>query len=86
MKGHKRHLAVDTAGCWGVATHAVSVQDQVEAPGVLERLRQAGARLQVTFASAAYRRRGVVEQVRERFGWNIQTMLRPVGLGVQKTG
>lgn len=50
-----------------MVTHAASVQDQVGEWGVLEQLWQVGGRLQVIFADAAYRRRGPLEQVRERF-------------------
>jgi putative transposase len=37
-------------------------------------------RLTVIFADSAYNRDGLVEVVKETFGWILQTVLRPVGV------
>lgn len=45
---------------------------------MLWRLRDKFRRLKVVFVDSAYRRDGLVEIVRETFGWILQTVLRPV--------
>jgi putative transposase len=79
ITGRKRHLVVDTLGLvLTVAVHGAYWQDQTAAVIVLWRMRDKFRRLKVIFADSAYRRDGLVEIVRETFGWILQTVLRPV--------
>lgn len=81
VMGRKRHIVVDTLGLiLAVVVHAASWQDQFGACLVLTRLRDRFRRLKVIFADSAYARDGLVESVREVFGWILQTVLRPVGV------
>ena len=47
---------------------------------MLARLQGKFRRLKVIFADSAYARDGLVETVKEGFGWILQTVLRPVGI------
>lgn len=81
VMGRKRHIVVDTLGLiLAVVVHAASWQDQLGACLVLTRLQDRFRRLKVIFADSAYARDGLVESVREVFGWILQTVLRPVGV------
>jgi putative transposase len=76
--GRKRHIAVDTLGLLvAVVVHAASWQDHDGACFLLQRLRKLG-RLRVIFADSAYQRNGLPDWIRSRFGWILQTILRPV--------
>jgi putative transposase len=79
VTGRKRHIVVDTLGLvLAVVVHGAYWQDQTGGVIVLWRLREKFHRLKVIFADSAYRRDGLVEIVRETFGWILQTVLRPV--------
>lgn len=81
VMGRKRHLVVDTLGLiMAVVVHGASWQDQFGACRVLSRLQDKFRRLKVIFADGAYARDGLVETVKEAFGWILQTVLRPVRL------
>ncbi|WP_373653804.1 IS5 family transposase [Schlesneria sp. DSM 10557] len=77
VTGRKRHIAVDSLGLiWGVVVHAASWQDQDGACYLLHKLEPLG-RLRRIFADSAYGRDGLPKWVKESFGWNLQTILRP---------
>jgi putative transposase len=79
IAGRKRHVVVDTLGMvLAVVVHGAYWQDQTGAVIVLWRLRDRFRRLKVIFADSAYGRDGLVEIVKETFGWILQTVLRPV--------
>jgi putative transposase len=79
IAGRKRHVVVDTLGMvLAVVVHGAYWQDQTGAVIVLWRLRDKFRRLKVIFADSAYGRDGLVEIVKETFGWILQTVLRPV--------
>jgi putative transposase len=79
IAGRKRHLVVDTLGMvLAVVVHGAYWQDQTGAIIVLWRLRDKFRRLKVIFADSAYGRDGLVEIVKQTFGWILQTVLRPV--------
>jgi putative transposase len=81
VTGRKRHIAVDTLGLiLTVVVHGAYWQDQDGACLVLMRLRDKFRRLKVIFADSAYGRDGLVDWVKETFGWILQTVLRPVGV------
>lgn len=81
VTGRKRHIVVDTLGLiLAVTVHAACWQDQLGACLVLGRLQDKFRRLKVIFADSAYARDGLVETVKEAFGWILQTVLRPVGV------
>jgi putative transposase len=81
IAGRKRHIVVDTLGlALAVVVHAASFPDQLGAVLVLSRLEHRFRRLKVIFADSAYGRDGLIETVKESFGWILQTVLRPVGL------
>ena len=78
ITGRKRHIAVDTLGLLvAVVVHAASWQDHNGACFLLQRLRKLG-RLRVIFADSAYQCNGLPDWIRSRFGWILQTILRPV--------
>ena len=80
--GRKRYLAVDTLGLvLSLVVHAASIQDQDGARGLLTKLREHFRRLKVIFADSAYGRSGLPAWTRQTYGWILQTILRPVGLG-----
>ena len=81
VTGRKRHLVVDTLGLiLAVVVHGAGWQDQNGACFVLWRMQDKFRRLKVIFADSAYNRDGLVEVVKETFGWILQTVLRPVGV------
>jgi putative transposase len=81
VTGRKRHLVVDTLGLiLAVVVHGAGWQDQNGACFVLWRMQNKFRRLTVIFADSAYNRDGLVEVVKETFGWILQTVLRPVGV------
>lgn len=81
VTGRKRHIVVDTLGLiLAVVVHGASWQDQLGACLVLGRLQGKFRRLKVIFADSAYARDGLVETVKQGFGWILQTVLRPVGI------
>lgn len=79
--GRKRHLVVDTLGLvLAVMVHSAGVQDQDGALlvlKVLDGMRSRFRRLSVLFADAAYGRNGLPGLVMEKYGWILQTVLRP---------
>ena len=81
ITGRKRHLAVDTVGLvLAVVIHGANWQDQDGARGVLEKLNERFSRLKVIFGDSAYGRSGLPAWVKKKFGWVLQTVLRPVGV------
>ncbi len=77
ITGRKRHIAVDTLGLvWAVVVHGAYWQDHDGACFVFDKLRAFG-RLRVVFADSAYGRNGLPAWVKEKFGWLLQTVLRP---------
>jgi putative transposase len=81
IAGRKRHIVVDTLGLvLAVVVHAASFPDQLGAVLVLSKVEHKFRRLKVIFADFAYSRDGLIETVKESFGWILQTVLRPVGL------
>jgi putative transposase len=81
ITGRKRHLAVDTLGLvLAVVIHGADWQDQDGAHWVMEKLNEKFRRLKVIFGDSAYGRNGLPKQVKEAFGWVLQTVLRPVGV------
>jgi len=81
VSGRKRHIVVDTLGLiLVVVVQGAYWQDQLGACIVLMQLREKFRRLKVIFADSAYARDGLVEWVKETFGWILQTVLRPVGV------
>jgi putative transposase len=81
ITGRKRHLAVDTLGLiLAVLVHRADWQDQTGAWWVMEKLHQQYRRLKVIFGDCAYGRNSLPDWVAGRFGWILQTVLRPVGL------
>jgi transposase len=80
--GRKRHLVVDALGlilC--VVVHSAGVQDQDGALFVfklLDDMRSRFRRLRVVFSDVAYSRNGLPGLIRNRYGWLIQTVLRPL--------
>jgi putative transposase len=71
-------VLVDTLGLvWGLAVLPADVQDRDGAKHLLGRL-PALPRLAVIWADGAYA--AVVDWVRQRFGWVLTTILRPVGV------
>jgi len=81
VSGRKRHLAVDTLGMILIAVvHGADWQDHDGAAFVIARLKSKFHRLRVLFADSAYGRNGLPEWVQEKFGWILQTVLRPVGM------
>jgi putative transposase len=79
VSGRKRHLAVDTLGMILMAVvHGADWQDHDGAAFVIARLKGKFQRLKVLFADSAYGRNGLPEWVQEKFGWILQTVLRPV--------
>jgi putative transposase len=80
INGRKRHLLVDTMGLiLAVVVHSAEVQDQDGARLVLTRLGKMFTRLKVIWADSAYGRNDLPSWVQRRFGWILQTILRPVG-------
>jgi putative transposase len=79
--GRKRHLVVDTLGLiLAIVVHSAGVQDQDGALFVfkaLDGMRSRLGRLKVVFADAAYGRNGLPALVMKRYGWLVQTVLRP---------
>jgi len=61
-----------------VVVHRADVQDQDGAKSVFECLRHGFGRLTVIFADSAYGRSGLPDWVAARFGWILQTVVRPV--------
>jgi putative transposase len=81
VMGRKRHIVVDTLGLvLAVVVHGAYWPDQTSACIVLGRLLDKFCRLKVVFADSAYCWDGLVEIVKETFGWILQTVLRPVGV------
>jgi len=81
VTGRKRHIVVDTLGLiLAVVVNGAYWQDQTAACIVLWQLRNRFRRLKVIFADSAYGRDGLVQIVKETFGWILQTVLRPVGV------
>lgn len=79
--GRKRHIVVDTMGLiLAVVVHSAGLQDQDGAYFVLrelDRMRSRFQRLAVIFADVAYSRNGLPAFVAKRYGWLLQTVLRP---------
>jgi putative transposase len=80
VSGRKRHLLVDTLGLLlAVVVHPANVQDRDGAKQVLERVRGNLARMRVVWADGAYAGE-LIAWVKEKCGWLLQTILRPVGV------
>jgi putative transposase len=80
VSGRKRHLLVDTLGLLlAVVVHPANIQDRDGAKLVLEKVREQLPRLQLIWADGGYAGE-LVRWVRERCGWMLQTVLRPVGI------
>lgn len=76
VKGHKRHLLVDTLGLMmAVVVTAASVQDRDGAKLVLAKM-QHTSRLQIIWADGGYAGQLVV-WVRDKFGWDLEIKKRP---------
>lgn len=81
ITGRKRHVAVDTLGLIvAVTVHGAYWQDHDGVCFLLMKLRRICPRLKALFADSAYGRNGLPQWVREKFGWVLQTVLRPVGV------
>ena len=80
--GRKRHLVVDTLGLiLAVVVHGAEVQDRDQRTAVAQTDGNGFGRLKVLFADSAYGRSGLPEWVRRATSWyNVQTVLRPVGV------
>ena len=82
ITGRKRHLVVDTLGLLlAVVVHGADEQDQIGGWYVPEKLDRKFKRLKVVFGDAAYGRNDLPSWVEGTFGWALQTVLRPVGVG-----
>jgi putative transposase len=80
VNGRKRHLLVDTLGLLlAVVVHPADIQDRDGAKLVLEKVRDQLPRLQLIWADGGYAGE-LINWVRDRFGWILQTILRPVGV------
>jgi len=78
ITGRKRHIVVDTLGLiWSVVVHEADWQDQQGACCTLHNLRSVG-RVKRIFADSAYGRNDLPLWVHETYGWQLQTVLRPV--------
>ena len=84
VNGRKRHIVVDTLGLiLAVMVHPANIQDYdgaVQVLGLLGRLRRRFHRLKVIFADSAYGRNDLPQNVKEAFGWLLQTVLRPANV------
>lgn len=79
VNGRKRHIAVDTLGLLlAVVVHQADLQDHDGAVFVFHKLASMFARIKVIFADGAYIRNGLPTWTQRRFGWILQTILRPV--------
>jgi putative transposase len=77
--GRKRHVLVDTLGLvMALVVTVASVQDRDGAKAVLLNARGLWPRLRVVFADGGYTGQ-LVGWVKQRCGWLLQTVLRPVG-------
>ena len=77
MKGHKRHIVVDTQGLLlAVAVHPADLQDQDGARLVLLRLMDRFPRLELIWADGAYDGQ-LVQWAREVGGWTLELVRRP---------
>ena len=76
VKGHKRHLLVDTLGLiLVVVATAASVQDRDGAKLVLARMKRT-ERLQKNRSDGGYSRQ-LITWMRDHFGWNLEIKKRP---------
>ena len=76
VKGHKRHLLVDTLGLMmAVVVTAASVQDRDGAKLVLAQMRHT-ARLEKIWADGGYAGQ-LITWVRDKFGWDLEIKKRP---------
>lgn len=77
IKGRKRHIVVDTIGLlFGLAVHAVDIQDRDGAPVVLISIRYANPWLRHVFADGGYsgpKLRGAVDKIGD---WTIEIVKR----------
>jgi putative transposase len=81
ITGRKRHLAVDTLGLLlAFVVHRADCQDQDGAKWVIKKLGEQFHRIKVVFGDSAYGRAGLPNWVLTKFGWILQTVLRPVGV------
>jgi putative transposase len=80
VNGRKRHLLVDVLGLLrAVVVHPADIQDRDGAKLVLAKVRGRCPRLQLIWAGGGYAGQ-LVDWVRRRCGWLLQTILRPVGV------
>jgi transposase len=82
VKGHKRHLLVDTLGLiLHVLVHEAGIQDHEGGKPLLKPLKGCFPRLQLIWADSAYKKGGFIAWVKETFGWEVEVvehrLLRP---------
>ncbi len=76
MKGHKRHLLVDTLGLiWGLVVHSGSVQDRDGAKLVLATVTGKLPRLEHIWADGGYAGQ-LIEWVQQACGWVLEIVKR----------
>ena len=79
MKGHKRHVAVDTLGLvWAVLVLPADVQDRDAARPLLEPAGVGRTRVKVVFADGGYAGE-LVDWLKKALGWVLEIVRRPVG-------
>jgi len=80
VSGRKRHVLVDTLGLLlAVVVLPANIQDRDGAKYLLGRVKGSLPRLQVIWADGAYGGK-LISWVKEKCGWVLQTILRPVGV------
>ena len=80
MVGRKRHLLVDTLGLLLIiVVHAAGIQDRDGAKLVLKQARKRFPSLRLIWADGGYAGQ-LVTWVKQKCGWVLQTILRPVGV------
>jgi putative transposase len=77
VKGHKRHILVDTLGLLiAVVVTAANVQDYHGAQPVLESVKDRCPRLKVVWADGIYAKQWLIDWVRTGCGWELQIIER----------
>jgi putative transposase len=77
VKGHKRHILVDTLGLLSaVVVTAANVQDYHGAQPVLESVKDRCPRLKVVWADGIYAKQWLIDWVRTGCGWELQIIKR----------
>jgi putative transposase len=79
ITGRKRHILVDTLGMLlMVVVHSADIQDFDGGSIVMRGIRGLYRRLKIVFADGAYGKCGLPQQLKERDGIQLQTVLRPI--------